>query len=386
MGKFLATATGSKNDDGMNAYSGIISTYSGKEILKYDGVFYIGEGPDVVSYGQKERYVLISIPLGDNILYDTKGNLIKDFKAYNAAVFYSFFNYDNTLIYAYTLDGLITCWNLKGVLMWETEVNELISAPSRLRIRGTSILVMGDVNKEYNLKGEFIVDYNANKNYSYYATIGKTLEENIVLGDYDSYSGGQYFFGKKELLPDDPNIYQVTFFKDKKSFTTFIYLDAATKGIIDEYRAEEERLKIEEFARKDVEMKLKRSFAIQSFGIYNWDRFYKDESETMVRCEATFNLSTEYNDIAVFLITGAEKNAVIQYTKETFEKFSFNTAYYNKLVAILPNNEIAIFENEDFKKLDIAKIKTAKKYQFEMKKMGGVAALEELRKMTEPPS
>ena len=88
----------------------------------------------------------------------------------------------------------------------------------------------------------------------------------------------------------------------------------------------------------------------------------------------------------MFLITGAEKNAVIQYTKKTFDKFSFNTAFYNKLVAVLPNNEIAIFENEDFKKLDIEKIKAAKKHRFEMKKMGGVAALEELKKMTEPHS
>ena len=382
MGTFMEVVTG--NEDG--TYSGKIRTYAGKEILSYDGMFYLVEGPSIVNYGQEERFILISIPEGDNILYDSKGNVIKNFTENNSAIYYSFFNIDQTLIYTYTLDGFITCWDVTGALIWETEVNALISNPSHLIICDSSILITGDVNKEYDLQGALLVDYNIYKNYSYAVGIGQTLQEHIVLKNSEYSYKAKHFLGKKEVLPDDPNIYQVTFYKDKKSFTTFVYLDAATKGVVEEYRAAQQRLKIEEFARKDVEMKLKRSFEVQSFGIYNWDRFYKDESETMVRCEAEFNLSTEYNDIAVFLITGAEKNAVIEYTKETFDKFSFNTDYYNKLVAVLPNNEIAIFENEDFEKLDIAKIKAAKKHRFEMKKMGGVAALEELKKMTAPPS
>jgi hypothetical protein len=386
MGKFVNIVAKADINKESGTFSGKITAYSGKEILSYKKASDGGEGPGIINYGQEEQFILVSIAQGDNILYDAKGNLIKDFTAYNSAVFYSFFNFDETLVYAYTLDGFITCWDLKGALLWETEVNELIVDPRYLLICDSSILITGDVNREYNLQGELMVDYSVHKNSSYYVIKGKTLQDNIILGGSNSFAEGVNFFAKKEALPNDPNIHQVTFYKDQKSFTTFIYLDAATKGMVDVYRAEQERLKIEELARKDVEMKLKRSFEIQSFGIYNWDRFYKDESETMVRCEAEFNLSTEYNDITVFLITGAEKNAVIEYTKETFEKFSFNTDYYNKLVAILPNNEIAVFENEDFKNLDIAKIKTAKKHQFEMKKMGGVAALEELKKMTAPPS
>jgi hypothetical protein len=385
MGLFINVVTKEDLNKESNTFSGNITTYSGKKILSYKEASFVGEGPEIVNYGQEEKYILISIPKGENILYDSKGNMIKNFTAYNKAIFYSIFNYETTLVYAYTLDGLITCWDLTGTLMWETEVNELILDPWDLLICDSSILITGDVNKEYNLKGEMLVDYNIYKNKSYRAIRGRTLQDNIVLGGR-SYSEKECFFAKKELLPDDPNVYQVAFYKGGEKFTTFIYLDATTKGLVEKYRAEEQRLKIQELARRDVEMKLKRSFKVQSFGIYNWDRFYKDESETIVRCEAEFNLSTEYNDITVFLITGAEKNAVIQYTKKTFDKFSFNTAFYNKLVAVLPNNEIAIFENEDFKKLDIEKIKATKKHRFEMKKMGGVAALEELKKMTEPPS
>lgn len=385
MGKFVNVVTEAGQNERTGTFSGKITTYAGKKILSYKDAMYIGEGPRLISYAKEEQLILISIPKGENRLYDAKGKLIKDFTAYNKSFFYSFFNADERLIYAYTLDGLVTCWDLEGKLQWETEVNEMVADPGDLLIGDSSILVTGKVNKEYSLEGELLVDYSTYVNSSYNAIRGKTLDDNIIIGG-DSYFEEEHFFAKKERLPDDPNIYQVTFYQDKKKFTTFVYLDGATKRIVDAYTAEQERLKIQEFARKDVEMKLKRSFEVQSFGIYNWDRFYKDESETLVRCEASFNLSTEYNDITVFLITGAEKNAVIQYTKKTFDKFSFNTDYYNKLVAILPNNEIAIFENDAFEKLDVATIKGTKKHRFELKKMGGVAALEELKKITAPPS
>lgn len=383
-GKFVDVIKEENTDQESGRFSGEVRTYAGKKILEYKDAEFVGEGLEIVNYGQEEQFILISIANGAHRLYNAKGKLIKDFKTYNANIFYSYFNRDETLVYTYTIDGWLACWNLEGTLLWETALNEAIATvySYEMSIRDASIFLDNDIRKEYDLKGTLLLDYQMYTNCSYRSVEGETMNENMVLKDPLS----RHCFAKKEVLPDDPNIYQVTFYKDKKAFTTFVYIDGASKRLVEEYIAEQERLKMEEFARKDVELKLKRSFEIQSFGIYNWDRFYKDESETLVRCEATFNLTTEYNDINVFLITGVEKNAVIQYTKNTFDKFSFNTAYYNKLVAILPNNEIAVFENEDFKKLAIEEIRAKKKHRFELKKMGGVEAMEALKKITAPLS
>lgn len=384
MGNFVDVVQAEDQNEEARTFSGKVTTYAGKEIIEYKDAMFVGEGPEIVNYAQEEQFILISIANGEHRLYNVKGELIKDFKTYNASIFYSYFNLDKTLIYTYTIDGWLACWDLEGRLLWETELNEAIATVYKhdMHFRDSSILLQTNIHKEYDLNGRLLVDYQMYTNRSYWMAEGRTMNENIVLEDHLS----RHCFAKKEVLPDDPNIYQVTFHKDKKTFTTFVYIDGSSKRLVEEYIAEQERLEMEEFARRDVELKLKRSFEIQSFGIYNWDRFYKDESETLVRCEAEFNLTTEYNDISVFLITGVEKNAVIQYTKATFDKFSFNTAYYNKLVAILPNNEIAVFENEDFEKLSIEEIKAKKKHRFELKKMGGIEAMDALKKITAPPS
>lgn len=122
-------------------------------------------------------------------------------------------------------------------------------------------------------------------------------------------------------------------------------------------KMEEERLK--------GEATLFRSFAINNFGIFNYDRLYHMSGAVTV--EADFKIEgKEYedlNDFVVFLVTG-EDRVVVKYPKFSWTTFTFLPKDNNKIVAVLAENKIAVLKSSKFKQLDLNKLKENKKHQF----------------------
>lgn len=93
-----------------------------------------------------------------------------------------------------------------------------------------------------------------------------------------------------------------------------------------------------------------RVIAVKNLGLYNYDRQYHEENMTPVL--ANFNFGTDSlkdYPIAVYLITG-NGMAVICYPPHDWEKFMYARKDLNKLIAILPNQEICTFSARRFKK------------------------------------
>ena len=111
-----------------------------------------------------------------------------------------------------------------------------------------------------------------------------------------------------------------------------------------------------------------RSFQVQQFGLFNWD-VWKQPERMLVKASFDFGQDAyDFNKISVFLIT-ADKRSVIRYYAQDFDKFSFNPNDNNEMVAILPNNKMAVFSKEDFKKLDVDAFRSQgenAKYTFKM--------------------
>jgi hypothetical protein len=95
----------------------------------------------------------------------------------------------------------------------------------------------------------------------------------------------------------------------------------------------------------EMESNLQRSFAIRAFGTYNCDRY--SNQPMAVRVKAKFEVDMEdmnSKQMSVFLIAG---DAVINYTGST--EIVYNPAENNRLVAVLPGNEIAVLNAGGFK-------------------------------------
>jgi hypothetical protein len=136
--------------------------------------------------------------------------------------------------------------------------------------------------------------------------------------------------------------------------------------------AEYQQALADEKIRKDIENKILRIFALKKMGIYNYDRQLKEENAIPMFADFNFDggLKDDVNKVNVFLITG-NGQSVIKYPKHDWDLFAFVPEYDNKLIAVLPGDEICVFSDKDFKGIDLNTYtpKERKEYLFSMMKM-----------------
>ena len=110
--------------------------------------------------------------------------------------------------------------------------------------------------------------------------------------------------------------------------------------------------------RLATETALLRSFTISQMGIYNCDKLIRDPDLIAVSAHFNFDNFTvsDINKISLFFITDDGRSIVkIPYNEQN--NFWFNPARKNKLIAVLPEDRIAYFGSDDFRQMDIEKIK-----------------------------
>ena len=113
-----------------------------------------------------------------------------------------------------------------------------------------------------------------------------------------------------------------------------------------------------------------RSFAVNNFGIHNYDILLKQEGNIPVMADFEFEGFPEgiKQIVTVYLVTG-ERRTVVYLPYNNWKRFAYNPDLDNEIVAILPDNKIATFMPEDFKaqRDAILNTKRGEKYTFKMK-------------------
>lgn len=108
----------------------------------------------------------------------------------------------------------------------------------------------------------------------------------------------------------------------------------------------------QEIQRIQSEKDFMRSALVANFGIHNWDIWKKTDRKTCILA-ANFDDKSGYvpeiheKNINFYLVEGTNKS-IIQYDSQTLNKFSFDPAQKNILIALLPNHKIAIYTSENF--------------------------------------
>ena len=92
-----------------------------------------------------------------------------------------------------------------------------------------------------------------------------------------------------------------------------------------------------------------RSVSITNTGFHNWDYWQNQAERLMITAVFKFDESLNYdvNDIAIFHIFD-EESTVLRYPAHKNVPFHFNPKQDNKVVAILPGNKAAVYDEKDF--------------------------------------
>ena len=114
-----------------------------------------------------------------------------------------------------------------------------------------------------------------------------------------------------------------------------------------------------------------RVIAVKNLGLYNYDRQYHQDDMTPVLANFNFGVdSLKDYPISVYLVTG-NGMAVIKYPPHDWDKFMYARKDINKLIAILPSQEICTFSAQRFKKeAPSFPGKTPGKFTFQLKHTG----------------
>ncbi|MDW7694410.1 hypothetical protein R9C00_06645 [Flammeovirgaceae bacterium SG7u.111] len=141
-----------------------------------------------------------------------------------------------------------------------------------------------------------------------------------------------------------------------------------------------QKKRIVEEKRMATEANMLRSLRINGFGIYNIDRIHYIKNPVV--CRASFELDQnifQMENTSVFLVTG-DQRAVIRFDAKNQEKFYFDPKAENRIVAVLPDNKMAVFGSSDFESLDHEQINN-KEHVFTLKVKDEVKDITSLKDM-----
>jgi len=89
-----------------------------------------------------------------------------------------------------------------------------------------------------------------------------------------------------------------------------------------------------------------RSISVPNFGIFNWDIIHVCGRVELL---ASFDYGKEYDAefVTVYLVSSTD-NSIVKYNSSSFSAFSYNPEVDNKIIATLPNNEVAVLNSNQF--------------------------------------
>lgn len=108
-----------------------------------------------------------------------------------------------------------------------------------------------------------------------------------------------------------------------------------------------------------------RDLEIDQLGFYNYDKLWKDEDAVLFTADFDFGPGIEKNKAVVYVVY-KQTNTVITYYKYDWEKnFRLLPNEKGSIFALLPDQKVAVFTQDQYKNLDIASLK-GKAFTFQM--------------------
>ncbi len=165
--------------------------------------------------------------------------------------------------------------------------------------------------------------------------------------------------------------------RDNTKFNTYVKPVLRGKSLADARKNFEARMcsynqlvenkKLEQ-QRLQQQAALNRAFSVNKMGVYNWDRKMPVEQRVCVDASFDFGkkINLKDNPVTVYLITGSQRT-VVYYTPDVYNQFAFYPTQENRILAILPGDEIAVFTADDFKKLNTKNLVGTRNTKFEFK-------------------
>ncbi len=143
--------------------------------------------------------------------------------------------------------------------------------------------------------------------------------------------------------------------------------NAAYQELLAQYKEDLVSLRDLEAVRSQ-QRAFRRTISAQGFGIHNYDILWKSPSSVPLMANFNFGEMPESlkNAVTVYFIT-KNNQVVVGLDRNSWDRFRFDPTMDNKLIAVLPDNQVALFKQTSFKQKEKELVAArGQKYTFEM--------------------
>ena len=329
-----------------------------------------------VEFSPNGKYILTASADKTAKVWTLDGKIVRDLKKHRKAIFSARFSSDGNKIVTASADKTARIWSIAGDQLHRLKHRKAVYAAT-FSPNNQYILTASEDNtaKLWDINGNKISTLRSQSSPFSYAVFSPNGRY-ILTASKDNTAK---LWTKPELVPNTP--YELELSNGQKVFRTTIKLLPNEKPELANNNEPDNETEPKEKPIKGTGQIINnRTITVSKFGYYSFARPIKGKNNLQIK--ARFQLENKkLNNVTVYLISGQQSKEVAKLSRQDWNAFRFTPGNYNRILAVLPDDHVAVFSKEDFQKIPLDKVKKEKAYTFILKKkskVGSVKALQEI--------
>lgn len=317
------------------------------------------------------KYILTGSEDATAKIWSPDGKIIRNLTRHRNAIFSAKFSPDGSKILTASADKTARLWSYEGKQLHRLRGHRKAVYAATFSPNGQFILTASEDNtaKLWDVQGTKISTLRSDDSPFSYAVFSPNGRY-ILTASKDNTAK---LWTKPELTANTP--YKLELANNQKVFqTTIKMLPASTQETANNNNTDEEN------AAGTSAIIGNRTIKVNQCGYYSFARPIRDKNSLQIR--ANFKIDNKnLNNATIYLISGSRSKIVTRFNKHDWGSFRFTPGNKNRILAILPNDLVAVFSRRDFRRIPVEKVKKDKKYTFILRKKSKMKSIKALQQL-----
>ncbi len=323
------------------------------------------------------KYVLTASEDKTAKVWTLDGKMIRDLKRHHRAIFSARFSPDGSKILTASADRTARIWSFEGKQLHRLKGHRKAVYAATFSPNGQYILTASEDNraKLWDVNGKKISTLKSENSPFSYAVFSPNGRY-ILTASKDNTAK---LWTKPDLA--DNTAYQLELSNQQKVFQTTIKILPVEEIASVTGDTEKGTSQPAVASRSGSGVVIAgRTIKVTKCGYYSFARPVRDKNSLAIK--ASFKVEGKtLNNATIYLVSGRRSKVVTKFGKYDWRAFRFNPNERNQILAILPNDQVAVFSRKDFRKMPLNQVRKDKKYTFVMRKKSKVKSLRVLRRL-----
>lgn len=323
------------------------------------------------------KYVLTGSEDKTAKIWTLEGEIIRDFTRHRRAIFSARFSPDGSKIVTASADLTARIWSYEGKQLHRLRGHRKAVYAATFSPNGQYILTASEDNtaKLWDVQGTKISTLKSENSPFSYAVFSPNGRY-ILTASKDNTAK---LWTKPDLAAN--TAYQLELSNGQKVFqTTIKILPAEETASVGNDNTNDSTSSTTSQPISEEVVVTGKTIKVSKCGYYSFARPIQDKNSIIIKANFKVEGKT-LNNATIYLVSGRNSKIVTKFGKYDWRSFRFDPNKRNQILAILPNDRVAVFSYKDFRKIPVSQVKKDKKYTFVMRKKSKVKSLKVLKQM-----